>query len=179
MDKSPRIVFSTPWFEIEEIDSPYDGGDASQPYYRMNTEDGAMIVPLTADGEIICVRQYRPAIGRWTLELPSGGVDDGEEPIDAARRELVEETGFVPLRIHHLSSGQLMANRVNAIQHVFVATDCWQDETLQTEFGISVRIMRLDELKQAALTGEFTHYSALASLVMAHWRGYGVGFDEL
>ena len=86
MDKPPRIVFSTPWFEIEEIDPPHVGSDANQPYYRMNTEDGVMIVPLTEDGEIVCVRQFRPAIGRWTLELPSGGVDKGEEPIDLSRK---------------------------------------------------------------------------------------------
>ena len=71
-----------------------------------------------------------------------------------------------------------MANRVNAVQHVFIAMDCRRDETLQTEDGISVCKMHLSELKSAALTGEFTHYSALASLVMAHWQGYGVGFDD-
>jgi ADP-ribose pyrophosphatase len=52
------------------------------------------VVPLTDDGEVVCVRQYRPAVDRWMLELPAGVRDvDGEPPEETARRELEEEAG--------------------------------------------------------------------------------------
>ena len=68
------------------------------------------VVPMTADGQVICVRQYRPALGTWLLEIPAGICDvDGEEPELTARRELAEEAGVAAERvelvatIHNLS----------------------------------------------------------------------------
>ncbi len=52
------------------------------------------VVPLTDDGHVVCVRQYRAAVGQWLLEIPAGICDvDGEEPEVTARRELAEEAG--------------------------------------------------------------------------------------
>src|ERR1700674_5246747 len=55
---------------------------------------GAAVVAVDADGQVLLVRQMRPAVGTHLLELPAGLVDPGEEPIDSARRELAEETGY-------------------------------------------------------------------------------------
>ena len=53
-----------------------------------------VIVPLDRDGEVVLVRQYRHAIGRYLLELPAGGLEPGEEPLATAQRELREEVGL-------------------------------------------------------------------------------------
>ena len=61
------------------------------------------IVPVTADGHLLMVRQFRPALGRWLLELPAGLRDvEGEADVDVARRELEEEVGHVAGAIEHL-----------------------------------------------------------------------------
>src|SRR6266853_563468 len=59
---------------------------------------GAAVVALDAHGQVLLVRQPRPAVGARLLELPAGLVDPGEQPIDTARRELEEETGFTSQR---------------------------------------------------------------------------------
>ncbi len=85
-----QIVFQTPWFQILSQHPP--GFDT--PYYSVRVSDFAMVVALNPQGHILVVRQFRPAIGRATLELPAGHVDPGETPEQAAHKELCEETGY-------------------------------------------------------------------------------------
>ena len=63
-----------------------------------------VLVPMTADGEIILVRQYRPAIAQWVWELPAGTLKDGEDPREAAVRECHEEIGLIPGQLAKLGA---------------------------------------------------------------------------
>lgn len=87
---SRRTVFSTPWFQVV---SKLIEGD-SHPYYALSLPDYVCVVALTNARRLVLVRQYRPAVEELTLELPAGHVDPGETPEHAARRELLEETGY-------------------------------------------------------------------------------------
>ena len=70
------------------------GNDAAL-HYSISTLDYVSVLAVTKNGTFPLVRQFRPAIEEFTLELPSGHVDQGETPDQAARKELHEETGFV------------------------------------------------------------------------------------
>jgi len=61
-----------------------------------------VLIPVTDAGDVILVRQYRPAIGRWAWELPAGTLKPNEEPQKAAARECQEEIGLVPARLERL-----------------------------------------------------------------------------
>jgi ADP-ribose pyrophosphatase len=63
-----------------------------------------VIIPITAEGDVILVRQYRHAIGRWLWELPAGSLDPGEDAEKAAVRECHEEINLVPGRVERLGS---------------------------------------------------------------------------
>ena len=84
----------TPYFTLRSDRLRLPDGAIKDPYYVLERPDAAIIFPLTRDGEVILVRQYRPAIERVELGLPAGLVEKGEEPQKAARRELLEETGY-------------------------------------------------------------------------------------
>ena len=92
MNESPqdrKTVFATPWFQVQAAPAPGGG----QPHYVIQAPDFVVIVAVTRQDLILLVRQFRPAVGAFTLELPAGSVDPGETPEQAARRELLEETG--------------------------------------------------------------------------------------
>ena len=84
-----EILFQTPWFQI--LARRPRGVD--QPYYAIQCADVAVIVPVNDRGELLLVRQFRPAVDMITLELPAGHIEPGETPEEAARKELREETG--------------------------------------------------------------------------------------
>jgi ADP-ribose pyrophosphatase len=84
-----RVIFASPWFEL--VAKRVEG--YADPHYSIRAPDYVTVVPVTERGRLLLVRQFRPAVDTMTLELPSGHVEPGETPLEAARRELLEETG--------------------------------------------------------------------------------------
>jgi ADP-ribose pyrophosphatase len=97
-----------------------DGHEAD--FEVLANPDTVAVLALTAQDEVVLVRQYRPGPERVLDELPGGVVDDGEEPLAAARRELLEETGYTgdlrPAGSHW--AGAYSTHR----RHAFAATGC-------------------------------------------------------
>jgi 8-oxo-dGTP pyrophosphatase MutT (NUDIX family) len=118
-------------FEVERSTavSPVDG--KPRAFHRIRSVDWAQIVPVTTDGEVVLVRQYRHGDQRITLEIPGGLVDAGEDPATAALRECLEETGYRARAAVSLGvsapNPALVAKRV----HGFYAVDDEPERTVQ------------------------------------------------
>ncbi len=72
--------------------------------YKVFEHPGSVVIVPEQDGKLALVRQYRPAVDAWLWELPAGTLEPGEEPLDAARRELEEETGLSARRLEVVAS---------------------------------------------------------------------------
>src|SRR4051812_30940479 len=88
-----EYLYENPWcsFRVDEVLLP-DG--AKIEYGVLESSGFAAVVPVTEAGGVVLVRQWRQPIGSFTLELPGGGVEGGENPRETVRRELLEETGY-------------------------------------------------------------------------------------
>jgi len=90
---SERLM-QTPYFSLRSDRLRLPTGAIKDPYYVIERPDAAIIFPLTQGGDVVLVRQYRPPLQGMELGLPAGLVEEGEKPEAAARRELLEETGY-------------------------------------------------------------------------------------
>lgn len=95
--QSENIVFESSIFKIAQQHCQTFQPPASHTFYVLKTKDWCNIIPVTADGKVILVKQYRVGIHEYTLEIPGGVADSGESLEQTALRELTEETGYEPL----------------------------------------------------------------------------------
>jgi ADP-ribose pyrophosphatase len=127
---------------------------------------GAAVVAVDDDGQVLLVRQLRPAVDAALLELPAGLVDDGEAPIDCARRELAEETGFAATTLEPLLRFYTSPGFSTELIHLFVATGLREarvehDEEEQIEV---VRLPLEDAIRQVT-QGEISDAKTVAGLL--------------
>ena len=108
-------------FDIEKIKtiSPRTGKEL--PFFLLNCQDWVNIIAITKENNIVMVKQHRFGTSKTELEIPGGIIEEGEEPMEAAKRELLEETGYHSNEFEYLGKGRLMMNRTNSLQHLFVA----------------------------------------------------------
>jgi ADP-ribose pyrophosphatase len=162
-----EIEFATPWFQI--LAKTMREGEA--PYYSLKLPDYASVVALTGDQQVLVVRQYRPAVERYTLELPSGIVDPGETPAQTARRELIEETGYEAADVEDLGPTLPDTGRLGNRIFTCVATGLRRLPDRSPEEGIEVMTWPLEKLVRATTDGTFDHSLHIAGLLIAMLHG--------
>lgn len=91
-------------FRLHEVDFERNGIKHPDPFYVVDSPDWINVIPLTAGGRVLMIRQFRFGTGAETLEIPGGMCDPGEDPAQAARRELLEETGYSAASVIPLGS---------------------------------------------------------------------------
>lgn len=140
-------------------------------YYVMEFPDWVNIVPVTLDGKIILVEQYRHASGRVHLEIPGGSMDpkSGEEPMRAAMRELAEETGYVPDDIRLVGKHFPNPAMQNNAMWTYVGFGCrkLQEPTPDPYEDIRVVHLPVNEVYDKIRSGEIDHSIVVASLLYA------------
>ena len=129
--------------------------------------DCVAVVALDEQGNILLVRQFRHAVDRFLLEIPAGGIDPGEEPTDSVRRELQEEIGYFPRRIHKLGGFYATPGYGTEYLHCFVATDL-VPARLVAEDTDEIELVRVSpaEIPQLIASGEICDAKSIAALLM-------------
>jgi 8-oxo-dGTP pyrophosphatase MutT (NUDIX family) len=158
-DKSYR-VFS---LRTDRARSPRTG--RAHDFFILESSSWVNVIPLTADNEVVLVRQYRHGIRGLTLEIPGGLVEDGDTPESAALRELREETGYGASGIVPLSSVHPNPAIQNNRCYTFLATGAYpaggqeQDE----KEDIQILLKPVSEIPRLIREGDITHALVLAA----------------
>jgi ADP-ribose pyrophosphatase len=166
----------------DRVRVPGDGPQASPVEKRQfrlghapSVADGVVIVPVTENDDVLLVRQFRHPVRMWIRELPRGGVNAGEAPADAARRELHEELGCETRALWPLGRIANDSGQVVGIPYLFVARVARGGEP-ERETGEAIdgiHAYRFTALRRACERGEIVDSFTLAAMLRAapHFDG--------
>jgi ADP-ribose pyrophosphatase YjhB (NUDIX family) len=117
-----RDVYISPGVQVRQVDVELVGGERVW-HHIVRLHRVALLALVDEQGRVLLVRRHRLVPDQWGWEVPGGPVDDGEEPAEAAARELADSTGYRAGRVGHLITFQPMAGSVDAAHSVFVGQD--------------------------------------------------------
>ena len=164
---SKTTVYNAHAFSVENLHVKLPD-EREKDYNLVRHNDSVTIIPMDSDGNIWFVTQFRMGCERVLLELPAGVMDAGETPLDAALREVREETGMGAGQMDHLGSVYLAPGYSSEINHVFLATEIYPAplEMDDDEF-LSVEKYPADEALLLAQQARLQDSKSLAALYLA------------
>ncbi|MDP2996631.1 MAG: NUDIX hydrolase [Bryobacterales bacterium] len=169
-DPEDKVVFSTRWFDV--VERTCIGWQ--EPYYMVRSSDSVTVLATTTTGKVLLIRQYRPALDRYSLELPSGHTDCRDDsPEAAARRELLEETGYRAEGLELLGVLDPDVGRLTARLWCYFAPRAARVSNSQDgEEKIEVIECTPEEFLEWAKEGKLRHAQDLAIAFLAMSRGH-------
>jgi ADP-ribose pyrophosphatase len=145
-----------------------------QDFFVINAPDWVNVVALTPDGQLVLVRQFRYGINEFSLEIPGGVIDAGEDPVAAGLRELREESGYVGRNARLLGSihpnPAMQSNRC----HLVLVEEARREAELEWDPDEELEILTkpVDDVFALVAAGGITHALVLDALLLfqPHWQ---------
>ena len=117
-----RTLIDEPWLKVSAHDYRLPNKKILKDYYVVEEKNGITVVPMTASGEILIVKQFRPPINEMCYDLPGGLLDfPQEDPLKKAKQELLEETGYQSSQWHDLGNFYPAPHRMHNMQRCYLA----------------------------------------------------------
>ncbi|MBU9720579.1 MULTISPECIES: NUDIX hydrolase [Bacillaceae] len=162
VQQSDNIIVDRFHIQKEHIQSTSGEMDIS----FISFADGVCILAITNDNEVVISKKYRHAVKEWEWELPSGTIDQHEEPLAAAKRELAAETGFTADLWKSLGHFHPSASATSETIHLFFATALTKIESPATELDENTTLLKKwSEVMTLINEGEFKHGAGLAAIL--------------
>ncbi len=164
------MVLDHRWYKVrrEEVELP--DGSILDDYFLSVRPDVVLVFPITADNEVLMVRQYKHGAGTVLLELPGGIVDETDESVETAvQRELMEETGYTSNHWSKLAVIYDDPTKNTNRFHLFLAQQAYQThgQKLDHTEDITVEKVPLHKVKTKAMQGEIKVANSLAIILLA------------
>ncbi len=162
------------WIDFRRCDYKLPNGEIIGPVYNYSKHSFSLVVATDENGDFVCVRQYRHGTDEIATEFPAGGIEyreksevpyitpeniiaSEEDAFEAAKRELLEETGYASDNWTHLLTVPAHATLSNSRVHIYAATNCkkvGKQELDETEF-LYVKVLSEKELLERINSGDF------------------------
>src|SRR5205823_1752392 len=150
------------------------GPGGGKPFYGIATRPYVAVIAVTPDGRIPLVRVYRPLVEAMSVEFPSGGSEPGESSEEAARRELLEETGCAAATLELVGGLFVDTGRMETVQWLYFARDApvVRDAEPGAEEELETLFVTPAELRELIVRGELRSATHLGGLAQAVALGY-------
>lgn len=165
-----REAFSVdPWVKVYVDRVRLPGGRIVEDYYRIELPEYAMVYAQKEDGRVLLERIYKHAIGEISFVLPTGCIEKDEEPIEAAKRELLEETGYAANKWSYVGSFVVDGKKGSGKGYFFIAEDIEKvDEPVKDEIEEAEIIFMEPEIAmEYALKSKTSELATTALLALA------------
>jgi len=167
--KATEIEYRSPAFDIRRDAVELPDGTVTD-YHYVDESPAVVILPLTPDGEVVVIEEWRQAVDKVNRGLPAGSVEGDEDIFVAARRELREETGYEAGSLEHLLTVEPSNGISNSVHHHFVAHDCepTAEQELDDNESIGVDVTDYDEYLASVVDDELD--DGRAALTVTHYE---------
>ncbi len=168
--RASRELFSSGVFRLRVDECELPDGRVMPRYYVLEFPDWANVVPVTDDGEIVLVEQFRHAGGETTLEIPGGSTDPSDPDVaSAVRRELLEETGFEARDLRLIGRHRPNPAMQNNVMHTYIGFGCRQiaEPAPDPYEDLRVVLKPIPDVYRMILDGSLGHSIVAASLLYA------------
>ncbi len=160
-----KLEYKGKILEIYKDTMEFSNGNSSK-WDFVHHHGAAAVVPVDDDGKILMVSQYRPGTDRQMLEIPAGCLDAGESRMEAARRELEEETGYYCSNIELLIKYHSAPAYCDEYIEIFLARDLKKGkQKLDTNEFLNVYKYDVDELKEMIFNGDITDGKTICAIL--------------
>ncbi|MGA2229965.1 MAG: NUDIX hydrolase [Tepidisphaeraceae bacterium] len=169
---SRRTIYDSDWLRLHHVDVRLPDGTVARDWHLIDfPRQAAGIIPIGDDGRILMIDQRRFTTGRRSWETPGGRIEPGETPVQAARRELFEETGHTAESIEPIGSYFPSAGSSNQVFNLFLARGLrraghWTDTNEVT----GIRWFSRDEIREMILKNEMQEGMTLTGLLWVMFR---------
>ena len=166
--KTERILDSE-YVKVDKDDVILPHGREIKDFYKVTIKDCAAVVALTDDGKVVLKKEYRHCYGEELIEIPAGVLEDGEEPLETAKRELEEETGYVGKKWTYLGKIVESSAKLTNYMYIYLAEDCAKKSNQKLDYGedIEVLTVSLEEAVEMIMSNQIICSSSIGAILKA------------
>lgn len=163
-----EIVFKNPFYEITKETCETASGRLVEGYYTIKRPNVIVVAAITEDRQVILINQYRQPVRSRDIELPAGYIENEETPIQAAKRELLEETGYTSENFKELKTAFASAGTMSNTIHFFLATKAKKvaDQKLDPNEELSVHPTPIEEAFKFLEEGKIKDMASISGLLL-------------
>lgn len=166
--KNSEIIFKGKMIDLKVDKIQYNNGNEGIREVAIHP-GGACVVPVTSEGKIVLITQFRYPVQKVTLEIPAGKLDNNEDPFICAKRELEEETGYRSENIKKLGEILTTPGFCTEVLHLYIATDLipGNHNREDGEEGMELFELTFDEIDEKIKNGELPDAKTICAIYMA------------
>lgn len=170
-----EYLFERPWLTVRKDRVQISTGQVNDEYYVLEYPDWINVIAITEDGQFVMEKQYRHGLGKTCYEIPAGVIEKGESPLEAAKRELMEETGYGDGTWREMMTVSGNTSTTNNVSHCFIATGVRKisGQNLDRTEDLEVRLLSREQVLDL-LTNDQVKQSLMAAPL---WRYFAEQFS--
>ena len=142
--KSTERIFDSEFVKVDKDDVTLPHGREIKDFYKVTIKDCAAIVALTPDNHIILKKEYRHCYREELVEIPAGVLEDDEDPLETAKRELEEETGYVGKKWTYLGKTVESSAKLTNYMYIYMAEDCKKVSNQKLDYGEDIEVIEVE-----------------------------------